>query len=155
MQAPDDLALFARVFIGSCGAVMFLHFTAMAGYTGRGPLIRFVLFPTLAGLGLFTMLAGILGHVDAGIIGLALSVAPLLTLYMVVWGMGGHVSKVFEDRARERDLQRARHYYREAQAGVDMVAEGLVTDSGLIALREAEARAAQQPRPDNRTEARA
>lgn len=140
----DGFDMAWRWFMGVSGVVMFLHFVAMAGYSGRGPWFRFALLPVLVGFGLAIALCGLAGLVDLGARVMALSVAPLLALYLAVWGMGSHVSEIFEQRARERDLQRARYYYGEAAAGVESLGPPILTDSGLIALQEAEERAARR-----------
>jgi hypothetical protein len=95
----------------------------------------------LVGAGAFLIGCAVVGSIDLGLIAMAFSSLPMLALLMVVWGSGGHVSEVFERQAQARDLERTRHYYREAAAGVDLVTDGLVTDSGLAELQAAEHRA--------------
>jgi hypothetical protein len=141
MQPFDWIDQAARALMLLVGVVMVLHFVAMAGYMKRGPRVRLVLLPVLVGAGVFLIGCALMGFTDAGLIAMALSSLPMLALLMTVWGSGGHVSEVFERRAQARDMERMRHYYREAAAGVDLVTDGLVTDSGLAELQAAEHRA--------------
>jgi hypothetical protein len=141
MQPFDWIDQTARALMLLAGVVMVLHFVAMAGYMKRGPRVRFVLLPVLVGAGAFLIGCAVVGSIDLGLIAMAFSSLPMLALLMVVWGSGGHVSEVFERQAQARDLERTRHYYREAAAGVDLVTDGLVTDSGLAELQAAEHRA--------------
>jgi hypothetical protein len=140
MQPSDWIDQTARALMLLAGVAMVLHFAAMAGYMKRGPLVRFVLLPLLVGAGVFMIGCALKGFTDAGLIAMALSSLPMMALFLTVWGSGGHVSEVFEQRAQEKDLQRMRHYYREAANGVELVTEGLVTDSGLAELQASEHR---------------
>ncbi len=144
MQPSDWIDQTARALLFVGGVVMVLHFAAMAGYMKRGPMVRFVLLPALVGSGVFIIGCALKGFTDLGIVVAALSSLPMLALFLTVWGSGGHVSEVFEQRAREKDLQRVRFYYGAAAAGVDLVTEGLLTDSGLVELQAAQDRAAYQ-----------
>ena len=139
MQAFDAVDFLARVFLGGVGLVMLGHFVAMANFLKRAPrVVRFVLLPTLAGLGMYLLGCGIKGQVYPALY-VAGACAVVLALYLMAWHEGAHVSETFEQRARERDMERMRYSLSGAMGGVEFVREGLA-DSGLQELQAAERR---------------
>jgi hypothetical protein len=136
MLTFDHLDVAARVLIGLVGLVMTLHYSAMAGYINRAPTgVRFGLLPTLVGFGVFMIGCAVKGYIATGLIAMALSSLPLLTLYMTVWAAGLHVSDVFEKQAVERDRERMRYYLGEAINGYEYVAQDL-SDSRMDQLQQ-------------------
>jgi hypothetical protein len=136
MLTFDHLDTAARVLMGLVGLVMTLHYSAMAGYINRAPTgVRFGLLPTLVGFGVFMIGCAVKGYTATGLIAMALSSLPLLTLYMTVWAAGLHVSDVFEKQAVERDRERMRYYLGEAINGYEYVAQDL-SDSRMDQLQQ-------------------
>jgi hypothetical protein len=137
MFSFDHLDTAARVLMGLVGLVMTLHYSAMAGYINRAPRgVRFGLLPVLVGFGVFMIGCAVKGYTATGLIAMALSSLPLLTLYMTVWAAGLHVSDVFEKQAIERDLEKTRYYYGAAAAGAEYLMDGSVNDSRMDQLQQ-------------------
>lgn len=128
----------ARAVLIVAGVAMFSHFVLMNNFIRRAPrLVKYLAIPALAGVGVYLIGCGLRGYVEPGLRAMALASLVMLALYLSVWASGGHVSEVFEQRARARDLDRMHHYVREAVAGYEFVAEDIVTDSGMQELQQA------------------
>ena len=134
----DWLELISRAVLAVSGVVMFTHFVLMNNFIRRAPrLVRYVAIPALAAAGVYLIGCGLRGYIEPGLRALAVSALMMMGLYLAVWSHGGHVSEVFEQRARARDLDRMHHYVREAVNGYEFVTEDIVTDSGMQELQEA------------------
>ena len=140
MHTFDLLDWLARGFVSLTGLVMLAHFVAMANFLKRAPVVvRFVLLPALAALGMFLLGSGAKGDLYPALY-IAGSCAAVVALYLIAWAEGAHVSETFEQRARERDMQRMRYAVNGAIGGVEFVRERLADDSGLQELQAAERR---------------
>lgn len=121
MHTSDFLDLAARVFVAGVGLVMLAHFVAMAGYLQRAPrVVRMVLLPTLAALGMYLLGSGVNGSIYPAFY-VAAGCAAVVALYLIAWSEGAHVSEAFEQRARERDMERMRYAWDSAMHGADFL----------------------------------
>lgn len=140
MHTFDLLDWMARAFVAGVGLVMLAHFIAMANFLKRAPgVVRFVLLPTLSGLGMYLLGSGVNGSLYPALY-VAGSCAAVVALYLIAWAEGAHVSETFEQRARERDMQRMRLSLNDAMHGAEFLRDRAPSDSGLQALQAAERR---------------
>ena len=121
MHTFDLLDWAARAFVAGVGLVMLAHFVAMANYLKRAPhVVRFVLLPALSGLGMWLLGSGVNGALYPALY-VAGSCAAVVALYLIAWAEGAHVSETFEQRARERDMERMRYAWDSAMHGADFL----------------------------------
>ncbi len=140
MHNFDLLDWLARAFVSLTGLVMLAHFVAMAGYLKRSPLVvRLVLLPALAGIGMYLAGSGVKGDLYPALY-IAGSCAAVVALYLIAWAEGAHVSEAFEQRARERDMQRMRLSLNDAMHGAEFLRDRAPSNSGLQELQTDERR---------------
>lgn len=139
MHSFDLLVILARVFLGVVGVVMLAHFVAMAGYLKRSPRVVLPVLGALAGLGMYLLGSALNGALYPALY-VAAGCAAVVALYLIAWAEGAHVSETFEQRARERDMERMRYAWDSAMHGAEFLRDRTPSDSGLQALQTAERR---------------